>query len=454
LLPGAIVGERYRIVEPLARGGFGAVYVAEQLTTERRVALKVLVRYAEDVSVERLLAEARVTSRIVSDHIVQVIDAGIDSAEGDVFVVMELLRGTTLDDRVMDHGPLSAPEVADAMRQIAAGLDKAHGHVDSSGRTTPIIHRDLKPSNIFVTQRDDGRPLLKILDFGASKVLSQTTKTSGVVRGTPQFMAYEQALGEPSTAGTDIWALGLIAFYLLTGHSYWLTVHSDGTEAQLFAELLNLPLPPASERARQLGANVRLPPAFDVWFSRCVTRDRGQRFASAGLAATELARALGVVMSPFVSTPPRDASPAEPARRSVSARAETQEVAVLSSSPRPFRASRTRVAVATLGVALAGAVGAAAVVFSKQSSRGVTTSTPRSAAPAASATLAPVVPTSDAPPTPPPRPSASSSPNVSVSTSPPPTPRLKAATRRSDAPFRTTTPSKPTGVARDPYQQR
>ncbi|HYQ17512.1 MAG TPA: serine/threonine-protein kinase, partial [Polyangiaceae bacterium] len=166
MLPGAIVGERYRIVQPLARGGFGAVYVAEQLTTERRVALKMLARYAENVSVERLLAEARVTSRIISDHIVQVVDAGVDSASGNVFVVMELLRGSTLDDRVLDHGALSAVETVEYLRQIAAGLDKAHGHVDREGRPAPIVHRDLKPSNVFLTQRDDGRPLVKILDFG------------------------------------------------------------------------------------------------------------------------------------------------------------------------------------------------------------------------------------------------------------------------------------------------
>jgi eukaryotic-like serine/threonine-protein kinase len=441
-------------VEPIARGGFGAVYVAEQLTTERRVALKMLERYAEDVSVERLLSEARVTSRIVSDHIVQVIDAGVDSAEDDVFVVMELLRGTTLDDRVMDHGPLPAPEVAEAMRQIAAGLDKAHGNVDPSGRTTPIVHRDLKPSNIFITQRDDGRPLLKILDFGAAKVLSQTTKTSGVVRGTPQFMACEQALGEPSTVGTDIWALGLIAFYLLTGRSYWLTVENNGTEAQLFAEILNLPLPAAGSRARQLGAPVQLPPAFDVWFSRCVNRDRTQRFPSAGLTAVELARALGVVMEPLpVSTPLAYASRAEPASRSVSAQSDTQEVAVLSSSPLPIRARRARVGLATLGVVLAGAVGAAAVILAKQSSRSDATSTPRSAAPAVSV-QAPVVATSIAPAPSPPSASASNSPSADASTEPQPSSRPKTQTRRTDTPVRRTSPAQPIGAARDPYEQR
>jgi eukaryotic-like serine/threonine-protein kinase len=457
LLPGAIVGERYRIVEPLARGGFGTVYVAEQLTTERRVALKMLARYAEDVSVERLLSEARVTSRIASDHIVQVIDAGVDTTAGDVFVVMELLRGTTLDDRVMEHGPLSASEVVESMRQIAAGLDKAHRNVDMSGRPAPIIHRDLKPSNVFVTQRDDGRPLLKILDFGAAKVLSQTTKASGVVRGTPQFMACEQAMGEPSTIGTDIWALGLIAFYLLTGRSYWLTVENNGTEAQLFAEILNLPLPPASSRARQLGASLELPSAFDVWFSRCVNRDQTQRFGSASAAATELARALGVVMAPLpASASPAQKPAAEPSLRSASARQlETQELAVLSMPSRLAHASRARFGLAMLGLLLAGTAGAAAVILSKQALRRDATATSLSAAPAISATQAPAVATSAARLVAPPSSSAGSraAPGL-VPASSAPHSRSKSQTRRVEVPVRTTASAQPAGPARDPYEQR
>jgi eukaryotic-like serine/threonine-protein kinase len=350
-------------VAPIARGGFGAVYVAEQLTTERRVALKVLARYAENVSVDKLLAEARVTSRIVSDHIVQVIDAGLDLATGDVFVVMELLRGVTLDERLAAHGALPAEEVAEYMRQVAVGLDKAHGYVDREGRPTPIIHRDLKPSNIFLTSRDDGQTLVKILDFGAAKVLSKSAKVSGLVHGTPLFMASEQALGEPSTAGTDIWALGLITFNLLTGSCYWLTAQRDGTEAQLFAEILMLPLVPASQRARQLGRTVQLPPSFDRWFSQCVNRDRSQRFASAGTAAFELSLLLGLE-TPQPSHPPRRSPPTVPAAAAgVTLRREggqaLETVSALAHTPPLLRPSRARASLAMLGLMLAGAAAVA-----------------------------------------------------------------------------------------------
>jgi serine/threonine-protein kinase len=338
------------------------------------VALKVLARYDELVSVDRLLAEARVTSRIVSDHIVQVLDAGVDRANGDVFVVMELLHGMTLDERVLQQGALPSVEVAEYMRQIAVGLDRAHGHVDRAGRPTPIVHRDLKPSNIFISARDDGHPLLKILDFGAAKVLSQTTKASGLIRGTPLFMASEQALGEPSYPVTDVWAFGLIAFYLLTGHSYWLTAQRDGTEDQLFAEILMLPLPPASQRVRELGLGIQLAPHFDRWFSRCVNRVTTQRFGSAGLAAGELLRLLGVERTLLVSEPPRRPSSAGPGpvavepRRVGFAQLESQDVAALSRTrQRPHgNGGRTRTRLATLALVFAGAVGAATVVLWKR----------------------------------------------------------------------------------------
>jgi len=441
-------------VAPIARGGFGAVYVAEQLTTERRVALKVLTRYAE-VSVERLLAEARVTSRIISDHIVQVIDAGVDTDTGDVFVVMELLRGLTLDDRLMERGALSIQETAEILRQVAAGLDKAHGQVDRAGHATPIVHRDLKPSNIFLSARDDGHPWVKILDFGAAKVLSQTTKASGLIRGTPQFMASEQAMGEPSSPATDIWALGLIAFNLLSGHSYWLTVKRDGTEAQMFAEILTLPLVPASQRARELGLSTEFSAVFDRWFLRCVNRDPSQRFASAGLAASELSRALGVDLPRASAAPTRplaslpvvgDAAPTAPP-----AKLETHEIAALSNTSRVPRPNRARTTVATVFVLLAGAAGATTVVLWKR--------VPASVPPPSSISASPrpldsrFVPSTFEASAPSAVPSAAPSATLTSR------PAVKATAHPRDlaekhAPTRARPAVKPVAPPRDPYQQR
>ena len=350
LAAGALVGERYRIIAPLARGGFGVVYVAEQLTTERRVAVKVLWPYLDDMPIDRILAEARVASGIQSDHIVQVIDGGIDPATSAVFVVMELLSGRTLAALVEERGPLPFAEVAEYIRQTAAGLDKVHGHVNRDGQASPIVHRDLKPANVFVSERDDGSALVKLLDFGTAKVLSRVTHHSRVVRGTPQYMAYEQAAGDPVAPATDIWALGLIAFFLLTGRSYWRAASQESSDVQLFVEVLTLPLVPATQRAREFALDVELPAEFDAWFARTVVRDPKARFASAGIAARELARALGVTPGPVPG----------PGRPSVSAAArelETQDHAALShtSSHGPARRLRAGLLVAvSVGCALLG----------------------------------------------------------------------------------------------------
>ncbi len=307
------------------------------------------------MSVDRLLAEARVTSRLESDHIVQVLDAGVDIATSAVFVVMELLSGVTLQQRVDDQGPCTPEETVEFVRQIATGLDKAHRYVDREGRPTPVVHRDLKPTNLFLTRRDDGSALVKILDFGAAKVLSPSTHASGVIRGTPQYMASEQASGEPSSPATDIWALGLIAFFLLTRKSYWLTVERGGSQVQLFAEILSLPLVPASERARVLGSSLTWGAGFDAWFAASVNRESSRRFASAPLAARELSRALGVAARPV----------------QVSARTlETLDHAAVESvrAPPATRRNRARVVLSTLGIVLAGGGVATATLWKRWSS--------------------------------------------------------------------------------------
>jgi len=301
--PGTLVGERYRIVSTLARGGFGTVYVAEQLATARRVALKLLTAHLYAISVNRLLAEARIASRVNSEHIVQVYDAGIDPDSSLVFVAMELLSGSNLSDLVRARGPVSASEAAEYLRQVALGLDKVHGVLGDEGRPAPIVHRDLKPANLFLTRREDGTAWLKILDFGAAKMLSEDGHVSSILRATPEYMAYEQAAGGDVTPATDIWAFGLIAFYLLTGHAYWRGANTEAGRAQIFGEVLTLPLVRASERARELGSSVELSAAFDEWFSRCVNRDPSARHASAGEAARSLARALQVSVRPVAAPP-------------------------------------------------------------------------------------------------------------------------------------------------------
>ena len=300
LEPGQVFAARYVIKRLLATGGFGAVYAAEQTETELEVALKVLwphILKSAD-AVEQFKLEARIAGRVGSEHIVRILDAGVDAPTGMPFLVMELLTGGDLNQVVTEGGPLSPDVVGQYVRQVAAALDRAHGYVDRSGAATPIVHRDLKPENLFLTRRETGEPVVKILDFGIAKVLTASTQVTQSVKGTPLYMAFEQASAGRISPQTDIWALGLIAFFLLTGRAYWKSANSpDGSITQLYGEILSLPIEPPSLRARELGSATELPAAFDSWFARCVNREPSLRFETAGACGAELVAALGGVVA-------------------------------------------------------------------------------------------------------------------------------------------------------------
>jgi serine/threonine-protein kinase len=270
------IGGRYRPIRIIGKGGMGIVYEVEHLHTGQRFALKVLTPQP-GASVDRFKREARAASRIKSDHIVQVTDADVAPELGSApYLVMELLEGSDLEG-VTAKNPASAADVVAWLRQVARALVRAHD--------AGIIHRDLKPENLFLTTREDGSALVKILDFGVAKIVAEgsTLTQSGGILGTPAYMAPEQtdSHGPPVTHRADLYALGLIAFKLLTGRMYW----RSGSLAQLLAQILAEPMPPASERGSSLG------PAFDAWFGRACDRDPEKRFGS----AVEQVEALAVV---------------------------------------------------------------------------------------------------------------------------------------------------------------
>lgn len=261
----------------------GEVFLVEHVHTGDRAALKVLHGAAstDPESIERFKREARAPARIQSENVVRVLDA--DSApelNGAPFLVMELLNGNDLQKIVAGRGPFPPAEVARMLGQVARALDKAHA--------IGIVHRDLKPENLFLHQREDGSTVVKILDFGISKTMDdgaangaqyQLTRT-GAVMGTPLYMAMEQALGrrELIGAGTDIWALGLIAIFLLTGEPYW----QGKTVPDILGKVLSYAMYPPSSRWPEL------PPALDRWLLRSCARTPDQRYQSAGEQMAEL----------------------------------------------------------------------------------------------------------------------------------------------------------------------
>ena len=266
----------------------GVIYEVEQMTTRTRRALKLMKpELLLDESLrQRFVKEARVVSQVKSDHVVQVLDAGIDESTGAPFLVMELLRGDDLGQRLKRRGPLPAEEVVLYLHQAALGLDKTHA--------AGVVHRDLKPENLFVTRRDDGTACVKILDFGVAKLVHGHGGGGGTRSvGTPLYMAPEQILGNSSIGPrTDIYALGHVAYTLLVGKAYW---REEATSKDALLPLLSRVSagavePPSVRSARWNGPSLSI--TFDEWFFRATARDPENRFESASLAIGALSEAL------------------------------------------------------------------------------------------------------------------------------------------------------------------
>ena len=277
---GERIVEGYRVVRLLGSGGMGEVYVAEQLATGRERALKLMHARLQDKPAlrERFVQEARVVARIQSKHCVEVIDAGVEDDSGTPWIAMELLQGKSLGAAVRTEGPLSPARALSYLRQIAHAVGQAHA--------VGIIHRDLKPENIFVAHAQDaaGTKQIKVLDFGIAKSIKDASALGTGPLGSPAWMAPEQAeAGKPIAPGTDIWSLGLVTFWMLTGSSFWRSAsHTNVSTHAFLKEILFDVLPAASERAKYLGCADRLPAGFDAWFERCVHRDERARFRDAG----------------------------------------------------------------------------------------------------------------------------------------------------------------------------
>jgi|GEM_PF-720547 len=285
LAPGMIFARDYRVVRHLSAGGMGAVYVVEQVSTQRQRALKIMLPdlVRDPRNRERFTQEATVGARIRSDHLVEVVAAGIDEATETPWMAMELLEGEELA-KVLEQRALAPGELLEVYRQLCHGLGAAH--------RGGLVHRDLKPENIFLAHaRRDGAPYtVKILDFGIAKVIgeSRTAAMATSTLGSPLWMAPEQAEQGAIRPATDVWALGLIAFYALTGAYYWRIAHGDFALAMLLKEIFVDPIDGASVRAGLYGRAAMVPPGFDAWFARCVVRDPGQRFHDANEALAAL----------------------------------------------------------------------------------------------------------------------------------------------------------------------
>jgi len=270
LAPGTVLAGKFRVVSRLGEGGMGSVYEIEHELTKHRRALKLLHKSmaAMPSVVERFLREASAAGRVGNPHIVETFDAGVLDT-GEPYLVMEILRGQPLSARIA-AGKMPLLDVVDLVGQAAAGVFAAHN--------AGIVHRDLKPDNLFITEGPDGRPFVKILDFGISKFDPQQTgglqlTQEGAALGTPYYMPPEQIRGEGSLdARADVYALGVILYECLAG----VRPFEAETLAHL-AILIHTGQPVPIDRQRP-----DLPPGFAALVHAAMATDRGRRTQTAG----------------------------------------------------------------------------------------------------------------------------------------------------------------------------
>lgn len=271
---GTLIDGKYRVEQVLGEGGVGVVVAALHVGLEQRVAVKLLRPHmAEGEAATRFLREARATVRLRGEHVARVTDVG--THEGAPYMVMELLEGKDLSDLLEERGPLPEREAADLMLQAIEGIAEAH----ASG----MIHRDIKPANLFVTRRPDGTALVKVLDFGITKVAGMEdgaqTSTQAVM-GSPYYMAPEQMRATKDVdVRADVWSLGATIFQCVTGR---LPFEDDN-----FARLTLMVHQTEAPRARSLMPS--LSPAMDALIARCLAREPAERFPSVAALAEALA---------------------------------------------------------------------------------------------------------------------------------------------------------------------
>jgi eukaryotic-like serine/threonine-protein kinase len=266
---GQVIGS-YKLLSLLGEGGMGVVYKAEHTMLGRKVALKMLLaKYADQPDVvERFFSEAKSVNKIGHRNIIDIIDYGI-SSERCPYFIMELLEGEELAKLLAREGSLEINRAIGLVRQIASALDACHA--------AGILHRDLKPENIFVIPSQNKQPeSVKILDFGIAKLMKKEditlinkTKT-GVVVGTPQYMAPEQVRHQPLDSRTDLYALGLVFYEMLVGQQPFVADTFPDLMVKMLTEPLSLPA----------HKNPLIPKSIEVVIVKMLERQMEDRYQS------------------------------------------------------------------------------------------------------------------------------------------------------------------------------
>jgi eukaryotic-like serine/threonine-protein kinase len=435
LEPGVVLDGRYRLTGHLGGGGMGQVWAAQHLTLGHHVAVKVLhghiMSSAEPKA--RFEREARLMAQLgeSSRHITRVIEHGV-LADGTPYLVMERLRGEGLDALLKRTRALPLAELADIVSQLCRALAVAHGE--------GVVHRDIKPANIFLCRDEDGRLLVKLLDFGVAKALLDAgdQTVSGQVIGTPNYMSPEQLTGEATIDHrSDLFAVGSIAYRCATGQ----TPFGKGSISEMAMRIVSMsPRPPTS-------LNPSLPLSFDAFAGKALAKRPSERFSS----ARELSDALLAIVREAGSGAHLIAALPPPPDSGLASVAPPSLGDSVTQPPAKQPSRRGMLWIGAAGVLVLLLVGARAVLSSSAAERAPDPASSGGravAAPSARPSAAEIVPAPPAPVV-----SASAAPSASAAASSlaePPAPPPAARTASPKGP----TPARPGGPVPDTWRKR
>ncbi|HZI22495.1 MAG TPA: serine/threonine-protein kinase, partial [Gemmatimonadales bacterium] len=296
-LVGQVLADRYHVVKKLGEGGMGQVYLAEHVKMGRKSAIKVMSpsMVHDPDAVARFNREAANASRISHPNVCAVYDFG-ETPEGIIYLAMEFVEGEPLTDLLAREGSLPVPRAGAIFLHVADALQAAHD--------LGIVHRDLKPDNIMVSRGRDGTDHVKVVDFGIAKAVgggaAQKVTKTGLVVGTPEFMSPEQLAGDTVDGRSDLYALALVLFKMLTGQ-----LPFAGTTAQdtMISRLTDEPAKLVDVRP-----DVGFPPGLQATLDTALTRNPADRYQSTAKFASDVATVLGLQRgsrpSPFPVTRP------------------------------------------------------------------------------------------------------------------------------------------------------
>jgi len=279
------IDKKYRLEQLIGRGGMGAVYEATDLRLNRRIAIKIMLSnmFGDLTALRRFEREAQASARLNHPNIITVYDYGGIRTDG-AYLVMELVRGTTLRSELQRMCRLDPQTAAAWFTQLLEGVKAAH--------QAGVIHRDLKPENVLISIQSAGREQIKVLDFGLAKLLQldpsnpQSLTAPGMIMGTFAYMSPEQVTGEEVDERSDIFSLGVMVVEALTGHRPFV----GRTSAELITAILSAPfhLPDEAPPVGRLDEVRQL----DAVLQRCLAKDRRQRFDSVEAMQQELIPAI------------------------------------------------------------------------------------------------------------------------------------------------------------------